>query len=183
MNKEKFYQWGFYVLLISVVLVLFMMRSAFERGREIGYNTARDIVNQEFPPDQGEIRFLTGEVLQKESNSLQIRAQKVSLNPLAEEPEIRTINISSQTKILSLMQKTSSQLEAELADQNQRRIAGEDVGAPPSLVEETQINLDGIAVGDTITILSDIGVRLAEVINAVEIRRFSGDMNTNIQQP
>ncbi|MBU4481700.1 hypothetical protein KKH59_05350, partial [Patescibacteria group bacterium] len=93
-------------------------------------------------------------------DSLIIEASPVSTNPLSEDskPTIRTVKITSSTKIVKITAKTPEEMQAAMK-QNQ----------PLMPFSEEEITFSQLKEGDVITVTSDKNIKREMEITALKI--------------
>ncbi|MBU4298536.1 hypothetical protein KJ636_00635 [Patescibacteria group bacterium] len=144
-------------------------KRGYDVGYSAGYNTAWDkatklVDSSTMPifPIQGEILSIGGTIktISVSGDSLIIEASPVSTNPLSEDskPTIRTVKITSSTKIVKITAKTPEEMQAAMK-QNQ----------PLMPFSEEEITFSQLKEGDVITVTSDKNIKREMEITALKI--------------
>jgi len=144
-------------------------KTGYDSGYSAGYIVAWDkatklVDSTTIPifPIQGEILSIGGTIktISVSGDSLIIEASPVSTNPLSEDskPTIRTVKITSSTKIVKITAKTPEEMQAAMK-QNQ----------PLMPFSEEEITFSQLKEGDRITVTSDKNIKREMEIVALKI--------------
>lgn len=120
-----------------------------------------------------EIFTISGTITSINENKITLKANPTVINPLAEQaPEIRTITVTSETKIMKLNPKTPEEITKESEEFRKAMTAlkpGATPPTPPSPYEEDEIEITDLKVGDTVSVTSEANIKMAAEFVAKEI--------------
>jgi len=143
---------------------------------EAGWQAARQKLEQSglLRPEPEEIFTLSGTITAVSKNQISLKANPTVLNPLADQaPEMRTVTVTSETKIIKLTPKTSEEIAKEAEDFREAMSSlepGTTPPTPPSPYTEEEIKITDLKNGDVISVTSDTNIKMAAKFVAKEIR-------------
>ncbi|MBU3965292.1 hypothetical protein KKA96_02835, partial [Patescibacteria group bacterium] len=144
-------------------------KTGYDSGYSAGYIVAWDkatklVDSSKTPifPIQGEMLSIGGTIktISPSDSSLTIEANPVSTNPLSEDskPTIRTVKITSSTKIVKIKVKTPEEIQATIGQSQ-----------PLMPFSEEEIDFSQLKKGDVITVTSDKNIKREMEIIATKI--------------
>lgn len=147
--------------------------------RQIKRGFVKELRSEGFiPPAPEEIREVSGAIEQVGENSIEVTTQQKMSDPLRElVPETITVNVTDQTEIVKLEEKSSEVLQREQEQYNEKMQQYQESDqeepadlTPPQLFSEKKINFSELNKGQSVTVETEQDVTGKSEFKAATIR-------------